>query len=56
MGRQYIQGNWDNPQVIERENFKQVLICDRLRPILFTQIASIVKHLALLPVRFRYAI
>jgi hypothetical protein len=49
MGRQYIQGNWDNPQVIERENFKQVLICDRLCPILDTQIAALVKRVGAAP-------
>lgn len=28
MGWQYIEGSWDNPQVTDRENFKQVLISD----------------------------
>jgi type I restriction enzyme, R subunit len=31
MGWQYIKGSWDNPQVTDRENFKQVLIGDRLK-------------------------
>jgi type I restriction enzyme R subunit len=31
MGWQYIEGSWDNPQVTDRENFKQVLISDRLK-------------------------
>lgn len=31
MGWQYIAGSWDNPQVTGRENFKQVLISDRLK-------------------------
>ncbi|MEG4025365.1 HsdR family type I site-specific deoxyribonuclease [Microcoleus sp. S13C4] len=31
MGWQYIEGSWDNPQVTDRENFKQVLIGDRLK-------------------------
>jgi type I restriction enzyme R subunit len=31
MGWQYIEGSWDNPQVSDRENFKQVLISDRLK-------------------------
>ena len=44
MGWQYIEGSWDNPQVTDRENFKQVLISDRLRPILDTQIAALVRR------------
>ena len=44
MGWQYIEGSWDNPQVTDRENFKQVLISDRLRPILDIWIAAIVKR------------
>ncbi len=28
---QYIEGSWDDPQVSDRENFKQVLISDRLK-------------------------
>ena len=31
IGWQYIEGSWDNPQVSDRENFKQVLISDRLK-------------------------
>jgi type I restriction enzyme R subunit len=31
MGWQYIEGSWDDPQVTNRENFKQVLISDRLK-------------------------
>jgi len=31
MGWQYIEGSWDDPQVTDRENFKQVLISDRLK-------------------------
>ncbi|MEG4629368.1 HsdR family type I site-specific deoxyribonuclease [Microcoleus sp. AR_TQ3_B6] len=31
MGWQYIEGSWDNPQVSDRENFKQVLIINRLK-------------------------
>ncbi len=31
MGWQHIEGSWDNPQVTDRENFKQVLIGDRLK-------------------------
>jgi type I restriction enzyme R subunit len=31
MGWQYIEGSWDNAQITERENFKQVLISDRLK-------------------------
>ena len=31
MGWQYIEGSWDDPQVSDRENFKQVLISDRLK-------------------------
>jgi type I restriction enzyme R subunit len=31
IGWQYIEGSWDNPQVTDRENFKQVLISDRLK-------------------------
>lgn len=31
MGWQHIEGSWDNPQVTDRENFKQVLISDRLK-------------------------
>ena len=31
MGWQYIEGSWDDPQVTDRENFKQVLIGDRLK-------------------------
>src|SRR3569832_2733917 len=30
IGWQYNEGRWDNPQVSDRENFKQVLISDRL--------------------------
>jgi type I restriction enzyme R subunit len=29
LGWQYIEGSWDNPQITDRENFKQVLISDR---------------------------
>lgn len=28
MGWQYIEGSWDDPQVTDRENFKQVLISE----------------------------
>lgn len=38
-----------SPQITERENFKQVLISDRLRPILTTQIAALVKHFGASP-------
>src|SRR4028118_2141915 len=31
MGWQHIEGSWDNPQITDRENFKQVLISDRLK-------------------------
>ncbi|MEH1908169.1 MAG: HsdR family type I site-specific deoxyribonuclease [Nostoc sp.] len=31
MGWQYIQGSWDNPAITERENFKQVLLTERLK-------------------------
>ena len=31
MGWQYIEGSWDAPQITEGENFKQVLISDRLK-------------------------
>lgn len=31
MGWQYIEGSWDNPQVTDRENFKQVLISHSLK-------------------------
>jgi type I restriction enzyme R subunit len=31
MGWQHIEGSWDNPQVTDRENFKQVLMGDRLK-------------------------
>ncbi|MEP0859255.1 HsdR family type I site-specific deoxyribonuclease [Trichocoleus sp. DQ-U1] len=31
MGWQYIEGSWDDPQITDRENFKQVLISDRLK-------------------------
>jgi type I restriction enzyme R subunit len=31
MGWQHIEGSWDNPQVTERENFKQVLLSERLK-------------------------
>ncbi|MEG4965709.1 HsdR family type I site-specific deoxyribonuclease [Microcoleus sp. B6-A1] len=31
MGWQHIEGSWDNPQITDRENFKQVLIGDRLK-------------------------
>jgi type I restriction enzyme R subunit len=31
MGWEYIEGSWDDPQVTDRENFKQVLISDRLK-------------------------
>jgi type I restriction enzyme R subunit len=31
MGWQYIEGDWDNPEITERENFKQVLLSDRLK-------------------------
>ncbi|MEP0802770.1 type I restriction endonuclease subunit R [Funiculus sociatus] len=31
MGWQYIEGRWDDPQVTDRENFKQVLISDRAK-------------------------
>ncbi|MGE5658095.1 MAG: type I restriction endonuclease [Actinomycetota bacterium] len=31
MGWQQIEGDWNNPQVTERENFKQVLITQRLK-------------------------
>lgn len=31
MGWQHIEGSWDDPQITGRENFKQVLISDRLK-------------------------
>ncbi|MBN4003593.1 HsdR family type I site-specific deoxyribonuclease [Nostoc sp. LPT] len=31
MGWQYIEGSWDNPAITERENFKQVLLIQRLK-------------------------
>jgi type I restriction enzyme R subunit len=31
MGWQYIEGSWDDPQVTDRENFKQVLISHSLK-------------------------
>ncbi|MBD1903369.1 HsdR family type I site-specific deoxyribonuclease [Trichocoleus sp. DQ-A3] len=31
MDWQYIEGSWDDPQVTERENFKQVLLTERLK-------------------------
>jgi type I restriction enzyme R subunit len=31
MGWQHIEGSWDNPQVTDRENFKQVLISHSLK-------------------------
>ncbi|MEG4988665.1 HsdR family type I site-specific deoxyribonuclease [Microcoleus sp. BR0-C5] len=31
MGWQHIEGSWDNPQITDRENFKQILIGDRLK-------------------------
>jgi type I restriction enzyme R subunit len=31
MGWQYIEGSWDSPEVTERENFKQVLLIERLK-------------------------
>ncbi|AFY47533.1 type I site-specific deoxyribonuclease, HsdR family [Nostoc sp. PCC 7524] len=31
MGWQYIEGNWDNPAITERDNFKQVLLTQRLK-------------------------
>jgi type I restriction enzyme R subunit len=31
MAWQYIEGSWDDPEVTERENFKQVLISARLK-------------------------
>jgi predicted metal-dependent hydrolase len=49
MGWQYIEGSWDNPQLTNRENFKQVLISDRLRPILDAQIAALVNRVAASP-------
>lgn len=49
MGWQYIEGSWDNPQVTDRENFKQVLISDRLHPILETQIATLVNRVGASP-------
>lgn len=30
-GWQYIAGDWDKPEITERENFKQVLLSDRLK-------------------------
>lgn len=41
MGWQYIQGSWDNPQVSDRENFKQVLISGRLK----TAISSVLSNI-----------
>jgi predicted metal-dependent hydrolase len=49
MGWQYIEGSWDNAQITERENFKQVLISDRLRPILGSQIAALVNRIGASP-------
>ncbi|MEH2295924.1 type I restriction endonuclease subunit R [Nostoc sp.] len=31
MGWHYLEGNWNDPQVTERENFKQVLLTERLK-------------------------
>jgi type I restriction enzyme R subunit len=31
MGWQYLEGDWHNPTITERENFKQVLLLQRLR-------------------------
>ncbi|MGH1394696.1 MAG: type I restriction endonuclease subunit R [Trichormus sp.] len=31
MGWQYIEGSWDNPAITERDNFKQVLLTQRLK-------------------------
>ncbi|QIR40296.1 type I restriction endonuclease subunit R [Tolypothrix sp. PCC 7910] len=31
MGWQYIEGSWDNPAITERDNFKQVLLTQRIK-------------------------
>lgn len=31
MGWQYIEGSWENPAITERDNFKQVLLTERLK-------------------------
>jgi predicted metal-dependent hydrolase len=49
MGWQYIEGSWDNPQLTNRENFKQVLISDRLRSILDSQITAFVNRVGASP-------
>jgi hypothetical protein len=49
MGWQYIDGSWDDPQVPASGHFKQVLMSARLRPILDSQIAALVKHVGASP-------
>ena len=49
MGWQYIEGSWDNPQLTNRENFKQVLISDHLRSILDSQITTFVNRVGASP-------